>query len=108
RSRFSFPYTATPALYPLSLHDALPIFLVDHREGDQPRPDVAEVHAGVLAAGLHDRLLKRVPLGAGESADIEGTAPFRHLDQLPGKIVGLQNGLAVQQFGLCHAVTLSP
>src|SRR3712207_9399385 len=62
---FFFNDTATTEIYPLSLHDALPISL---REVDPP-PDPGGVHEAPHAAAQLDLLVDRVAGRAGELVD---------------------------------------
>src|SRR5256885_14271690 len=53
---FFFNDTATTEIYTLSLHDALPIFLVDHGDQFAQRGLAVAGHAhGLATAGRHDR-----------------------------------------------------
>src|SRR3712207_118920 len=72
---FFFKDTATTEIYPLSRHDALPIFALGRRAVEArppPAPPTADGRAGALGREGLERVFEAVSLGvdaAGEGAD---------------------------------------
>src|SRR5205807_9156532 len=78
---------ATPHIYTLSLHDALPIYLLLEHEAGAARHrldvehDIAELAVAarllLVATALHDRLLDSLAVADGGPAPLDGDAETR-------------------------------
>src|SRR5690606_41300006 len=74
----SFLDPAAPATYPLSLHDALPIFTSASQAGCECRPQPLEILGGVV--GLHREADVAAPSREGDHRDLD-PMPFEELDR---------------------------
>src|SRR5690606_42159804 len=72
--------TTPPHIYPLSLHDALPILSVCRGNAYRAAP-------AILAGRHHLRLLHQAKNGGGDDLGVEGSAPAQNVSQVPGPLV---------------------